>query len=78
MPFTKESLFYREIFEKYYHDQSRTIRGLLDAQQGMAELQRQRPLGPCTGKLRCFRRVTPDHLNALRFALRMNSGKNIL
>ena len=25
MPFTKESLFYREIFEKYYHDQSRTI-----------------------------------------------------
>ena len=24
MPFTKESLFYREIFEKYYHDQSRT------------------------------------------------------
>ena len=27
MPFTKESLFYREIFEKYYHDQSRTIVG---------------------------------------------------
>ena len=25
MPFTKESLFYREIFEKYYYDQSRTI-----------------------------------------------------
>ena len=25
MPFTKESLFYREIFEKYYHDQNRTI-----------------------------------------------------
>ena len=24
-PFTKESLLYREIFEKYYHDQSRTI-----------------------------------------------------
>ena len=27
MPFTKESLFYREIFEKYSHDQSRTIVG---------------------------------------------------
>ena len=27
MPFTKESLFYREIFEKYYHDQGRTIVG---------------------------------------------------
>ena len=27
MPFTQESLFYREIFEKYYHDQSRTIVG---------------------------------------------------
>ena len=27
MPFTKESLYYREIFEKYYHDQSRTIMG---------------------------------------------------
>ena len=27
MPFTKESLFYRVIFEKYYHDQSRTIVG---------------------------------------------------
>ena len=27
MPFTKESLFSREIFEKYYHDQSRTIVG---------------------------------------------------
>ena len=25
MPFTKESLLYREIFEKYYYDQSRTI-----------------------------------------------------
>ena len=39
MPFTKESLFYREIFEKYYHDQSR-------------RLQRQRSLRPCAGKLR--------------------------
>ena len=27
MPFTKESLLYREIFEKYYYDQSRTIVG---------------------------------------------------
>ena len=32
-------------------------RGLLDAQQGMAGLQRQRPLRPCAGKLRRFGRV---------------------
>ena len=32
-------------------------RGLLDAEQGMARLQRQRSLCPCAGKLRRFRRV---------------------
>ncbi len=56
-PFTKESLFYREIFEKYYHDQSRMIVGLLDAQQGMAALQRQRPQRPRAGKLRRKRAI---------------------
>ncbi len=55
MPFTKESLFYREIFEKYYHDQRPHHRRFLDAQQGMARLQRQRSLRPCAGKLRRHR-----------------------
>ena len=32
-------------------------RGLLDAEQGMARLQRQRPFCPCAGKLRRFRRI---------------------
>ena len=32
-PFTKESLLYREIFEKYYPGQAEMIAGILDAEQ---------------------------------------------
>ena len=57
MPFTKESLFYRENFREILPRPEPHHRGLLDAQQGMAGLQRQRPLRPRAGKLRRFGRV---------------------
>ena len=56
-PFTKESLLYREIFEKYYPGQAEMIAGLLDAQQGLAGLRRRRPQRPRAVQLRCQRRV---------------------
>ena len=37
-PFTKESLLYREIFEKYYPGQAEDGAGLLDAQQELGGL----------------------------------------
>ena len=37
-PFTKESLLYRDIFEKYYPGQARDGQGLLDAEQNVAGL----------------------------------------
>ena len=60
MPFTKESLFYREIFEKYYHDQSRTIVGFWMPNKAWPNCNVNDP-SACAGKLWCFRRVTPDH-----------------
>ena len=37
-PFTKESLLYRELFEKYYPGQAADDQGLLDAQQKLGGL----------------------------------------
>ena len=50
-------LFYHEIFGEILPRPEPHHRGLLDAEQGMARLQRQRPFCPCAGKLRRFRRV---------------------
>ena len=55
-PFTKESLFYREIFEKYYHDQSRTIVGFWMPNKAWPGCNVNDP-SACAGKLRRFRRV---------------------
>jgi asparagine synthase (glutamine-hydrolysing) len=55
-PFTKESLLYREIFEKYYPARQQNDKGFLDAQQGLEGLRRVRSLGPCAVKLRRERR----------------------
>ncbi len=57
MPFTKESLFYREIFEKYYHDQSRTIVGFWMPNKAWPGCNVNASFCPCAGKLRRFRRV---------------------
>ena len=61
MPFTKESLFYREIFEKYYHDQSRTIVGFWMPNKAWPGCNVNDP-SACAGKLRRFRRVRPQNL----------------
>ena len=52
-PFTKESLLYREIFEKYYPGQAEMIAGLLDAE-------------PLVGRLRCRRSVRARALKLRR------------
>ena len=45
------------IVKEHYGKIYLTDRGFLDAQQGMAGLQRQRPFRPRAGKLRCLRCV---------------------
>jgi asparagine synthase (glutamine-hydrolysing) len=44
-PFTKESLLYREIFERYYPGQARNDSRFLDAQQELEGLRRE-PIPP--------------------------------
>ena len=55
-PFTKESLLYRDIFEKYYPGQG-DDRGLLDAKPGVGGLQCGRPLCPGALQLRGQRQM---------------------
>ena len=40
-PFTKESLLYREIFEKYYPGQAGNDRRILDAEQRVGRMRRK-------------------------------------
>ena len=60
-PFTKESLLYRELFEKYYPGQAGDDQGLLDAEQALGGLQGERPLRARAVELRGQREVKGVH-----------------
>ena len=56
-PFTKESLLYRELFERYYPRSGAHGVRLLDAEQGMGRLRCERPVCARARKLRRQRKV---------------------
>ena len=57
MPFTKESLLYRELFEKYNYDQAATVTAFWMPKPRLARLRCGRPFRPGAGQLRRLRRM---------------------
>ena len=63
-PFTKESLLYREIFEKYYPGQAEMVKDFWMPNQELGGLRRERPVGARACELRRKRRIneSKEHL----------------
>ena len=70
MPFTKESLLYREIFEKYYPGQAEMIVRFLDAEQVLGGLRRKRSFSPRTFKLWRVRQIIIVHLTEIMIIIK--------
>ena len=69
-PFTKESLLYREIFEKYYPGQSDMVVDFWMPNKAWEGLRRERPLRARAVQLRCQRKISAKKHRLRSFGLR--------